>query len=144
MPQGMGTVRNTRQKALILACLKNSGGAHLTAEEIGDMLKARCTPVAKSTVYRYLSQLEACSQVRKYTLSDGQSACYQYIGHDGACMEHYHLMCKTCGEVVHFDSAALGAMFASLRDQNGFSIDGRRTVFYGLCGKCTRAGREID
>ncbi len=131
-----GALRNTRQKALISGCLQEGGEGHITAEEIIDMLKAKGTPVAKSTVYRYLSQLEEGGEVRKYLLAEGTPACYQFIGESGPCLEHYHLMCQSCGQIVHFESAELQEMFAGMRASAGFHIDGSRTVFYGRCAAC--------
>ena len=131
-----GALRNTKQKALILDCLRESGEGHVTAEEIIDFLKAKGPPVAKSTVYRYLLQLEESGEVRKYLLAEGTPACYQFIGESGPCLEHYHLMCQSCGQIVHFEDAELQKFFGRMQEKAGFHIDGSRTVFYGLCGSC--------
>jgi len=128
--------RNTKQKALILDCMKDHNGEHITAEEIIDILKTNETPVAKSTVYRYLSQLEESGLVRKYLLTENQPACYQFICENTICQEHYHLMCQSCGQIVHFENSALQGLFESINSTDGFIIDGRRTVFYGLCKSC--------
>lgn len=128
--------RNTKQKALILDCLKSSGDEHITAEEIIDRLKENGTPVAKSTVYRFLAQLEESGDVRKYLLVEGSPACYQFIGDAGPCLVHYHMMCKECGQIVHFENSDLQLLFANMAKECGFSIDGGRTVFYGLCRDC--------
>ena len=128
--------RNTRQKALILEAFESLGRAHVTAEEIIDTLKKNGTPVAKSTVYRHLAQLEESGELRKYLLPEGCSACYQFVDKSSKCMEHYHLMCKVCGRIVHFESSALEDIFRGMRESSGFCIDGIRTVFYGLCTDC--------
>lgn len=131
-----GVLRKTKQKALIFNCLRENGESHLRAEDIIDMLKARGTPVAKSTVYRYLSQLEEGGEVRKYLLAEGAPSCYQFIGESGPCLEHYHLMCQACGRILHFEDAELQRIFDGMREKAGFYIDGSRTVFYGLCASC--------
>jgi len=133
-------LRETRQKRLILSCLRESKAEHVTAEAIAGDLKAKGTPVAKSTVYRYLAQLEESGAVRKYLLAEGSPACYQFIGEDGPCLDHYHLMCRACGRIVHFNDAALRSVIDGMRERAGFGIDGSRTVFYGLCGACLDAG----
>jgi Fur family ferric uptake transcriptional regulator len=117
----------------------SAGKRHVTAEEIVDELKALGTPVAKSTVYRFLASLEECGEVRKYLLKEGSPACYQFIGGVGSCAEHYHLMCKECGGIVHFESAELQRVLKNARGHAGggrFRIDGPRTVFYGTCPEC--------
>ncbi|MDR3165234.1 MAG: transcriptional repressor [Synergistaceae bacterium] len=132
--------RNTKQKKLILDCLVSDSGHHFTADEIVDILKSRRTPVAKSTVYRALAMLEESGEVRKYFLSEFNSACYQFVADPKACAEHYHLMCVACGKVVHFESAELRRAFQAIRSAQkpgGFFVDGLRTVFYGRCGECS-------
>ena len=131
--------RNTRQKSLILDCLRELGQEHITAERLVEQLKERKTPVAKSTVYRFLSQLESGGLVRRYVLTDSQSACYQFVGGDEMCMRHYHLMCQSCGRIVHFESGLLAGTLSGIASKGGFSIDGGKTVFYGLCGECAGA-----
>ncbi len=138
-----GLSRRTRQKTLILSSLESLGkDSHVTADEILDNLKKNGTPVAKSTVYRFLAQLEESGELRKYFLSEGSSACYQFIGEDSPCAEHYHLICKKCGDVVHFESKDLSQIFEGIRERKGFRIDGARSVFHGLCRDC--ASQEED
>lgn len=140
-----GIMRKTKQKALIFDCLRENSENHMRAEDIIGMLKGRGTPVAKSTVYRCLSQLEESGAVRKYLISEGAPACYQFIGASGPCLEHYHLMCQECGQIVHFEDAELRGFFDDMRRSAGVYIDGGRTVFYGLCASCfgaSRAGEE--
>lgn len=134
--------RNTKQKALILKTLESMGKSHVTAEEIIDSLKQNGTPVAKSTVYRHLSQLEENGEIKKYLMVDGSSACYQFVGTNSTCMEHYHLMCKECGRIVHFENPGLEDMFREMKESSGFSIDGIRTVFYGICKECLTKEEE--
>ena len=138
--KGKRVCRNTRQKKLILDCLTSDAERHFTADEIIDILKSRRTPVAKSTVYRSLAMLEEGGEVRKYFLSELNSACYQFIADTKACAEHYHLMCVSCGKVIHFESAELRRAFQEIkaaRKPGDFFVDGRRTVFYGRCGECS-------
>ena len=130
--------RGTRQKALILDCLKKTEGEHVTAEELVDRLKSAGTPVGKATVYRYLGELEDGSRVRRYLAPENGPACYQYLGENSICNQHYHLLCEACGNIVHFDSDSLEKVFKQLGRKNGFSIDQTKTVFYGACRDCTR------
>jgi Fur family ferric uptake transcriptional regulator len=137
--------RNTRQKNLILDCLRSSQGGHFTADEITDALKAGGTPVARSTVYRFLSSLEESGDVRKYLTAEGSPVCYQFIGHGGECVEHYHLMCKNCGAIIHFENRELREILRELRDASTgtkLSVDGPRTVFYGSCPTCAELNKE--
>ena len=111
----------------------------MTADEVVDDLKARGTPVARSTVYRFLAHLEENGDVRKYITAEGSPVCYQFIDKSIGCAEHYHLMCKECGDIVHFENKKLEKLLRDMRDAGDgqrLIIDGPPTVFYGTCGKC--------
>ncbi len=142
-PDGCEPRRGTRQKALILDCLKKTEGEHVTAEELLDRLKLAGTPVGKATVYRYLGELEDGSRVRRYPAPENGPACYQYLGENSVCRQHYHLLCGMCGNIVHFDSDGLEKVFKQLDRENGFLVDQTKTIFYGLCGDCTRTIQTV-
>ena len=129
--------RNTKQKSVILKCLQEKSGEHMTADDIIDFLKKKKMPVAKATVYRYLARLEESGLVKKYIISEQQPACYQYLGGNEPCMSHFHLMCQVCGQIEHFENDNLQKMFGDIKTNDGFFIDGRKTVFYGTCKTCT-------
>lgn len=130
--------RNTRSKALILQCFEALDGKHATAEELFDMLKAKNTPVAKSTLYRFLSQLEQDGLVKKYFAGENSSACYQFVDKHSECHEHFHLLCRQCGEITHFENPSLEKLIKSLDNANDFSIDIKDSPFYGTCKTCMR------
>ena len=135
---GIKNIRNTKQKNIILEYIKEKSGVHMTADDIADALKSKKMPVAKSTVYRYLAYLEEAGLVRKYIVSEQQPACYQYLGNDETCMEHFHLMCQLCGQIEHFETDVFQKIFEDIKKKEGFFIDGRKTVFYGTCKSCTK------
>lgn len=128
--------RKTKQKVIIDKWLKNNKERHFTAEELFFLLMESGTPVGRATVYRYLNSLGEEGVLRRYTIKGEISSCYQYVGDDMACKEHYHLLCDNCGRVIHFNSDELEAAFKSL-EKNGLSLDHQRTVFYGKCQVCT-------
>ncbi len=132
------TRRNTRAKTLILKCLKSLDGKHITAEELSDMLKSENTPVAKSTLYRFLSQLEQDGVVKKYFSGENASSCYSFVGENSKCNEHFHLFCRQCGEITHFENPMLEQMIKKLDSTNDFSIDIHDSPFYGTCKTCMR------
>lgn len=135
---------NTKQRELILRYLSESNGQHVKAEEILDYLKSQDTPVGKSTVYRYLDALVEQNLVRKYTVEEGQGACYQFVGDAGHahCKEHYHLKCSNCGELFHISCEFMDKINAHILKEHGFIVDNSKTVFYGVCEKC-RENKKI-
>lgn len=134
---------NTRQRELILECLMNSGGRHITAEDILEYLKEKDTPVGKSTVYRYLEALTEQGVIRKYTIEDGIGACYQYVGNPGGCQEHYHLKCSRCGRVFHVSCEFMDGINSHILKAHDFRVDSGKTVFYGVCGACGKKEEKI-
>lgn len=129
--------RQTHQKALILDVLR-SGPSHITADELIDILKASGQKVGRATVYRYLKELEESGRMKKYSLGEKNSSCYQYIESDSGCSEHYHLMCENCGRLEHIESNIIKDFADRARQSFGFEIDEGKTVFYGLCRNCHR------
>lgn len=127
---------NTKQRELILEYLANSNGQHVKVENILEYLKGKDTPVGKSTVYRYLDTLTEQNLIRKYTLEEGTGACYQYIGGESHCQEHYHLKCSQCGELFHVSCSFMDEITKHILNEHDFCVDNSKTVFYGICGEC--------
>ena len=134
--------RNTRQKELILSCLKNHINEHITSDIIFDTLKSIGTPVSKATIYRYLIYLEKNEIVRKYLVDGQESACYQYIDDQNACSEHYHLICSKCNETIHFQNEKIKILLDEINHENNFKIDPSKTIFYGVCKNCKKKRNE--
>ncbi len=126
---------NTRQQELILSYIKQNASEHLTADAIASALKDE--QVGKTTVYRCLERLCKQHTVRKYILSEGKSACYQYaLGED--CHRHFHLKCLRCGRLIHAECEQLAQIEEHICLEHDFDIDASRTVFYGICGECKK------
>ena len=84
-------------------------------------------------------KLEQDGLVRRYSLDDRGSACWQYAGTDGAagaCRHHFHLKCTECGTLFHLNCDHLQEIAAHVASEHGFCIDPARTVFYGICADC--------
>ncbi len=131
---------NTRQRNEILDFLKNNASRHLTADDITAALSGSGCHVGKSTVYRYMEKLVNEGRVRKYLISNSQSACYEYIDENHTCGAHYHFKCTSCGHLLHVDCSMMDAVFEHMRTHHGFEADGTKTVVYGLCKNCRSGG----
>lgn len=130
----------TRQRAAILQYFQSHPHAHLTAEELCDALRTDGISVGKSTVYRALDKLCEAGTVRRFTMSAGESACYQYAGGTKeTCCTHFHLKCLVCGTLYHIPCEHLDELSAHLGIQHNFTVDYAKTVLYGTCDPCRRA-----
>lgn len=127
---------NTNQREKILEYLKEHSSEHVTPDSIISHFQAIDEPIGKATVYRYLDYLVENNVVRKYVTSLTTSACYQIIGNDHKCKEHYHFKCNSCGELFHVDCDFMDEISEHVFKDHGFVIDSSKTVFYGLCEKC--------
>ncbi len=126
----------TAQSRRILAVLRENKARHLTAEEVYLLLKEQGTPVGQTTVYRHLEKLCAEGTLRKFAGADGGGACFQFAENGAVCKEHYHLKCTSCGALLHAECDFLDELSAHILADHGFTIDGSRTVLYGLCAAC--------
>ena len=128
----------TRQQQAVLKCIESCPGGRATAMDLMQMLRQEGQTVGLSTVYRQLEKLVAQDKVHKLLTEEG--ACYQY------CDKTVHrdcflLQCEGCGAIFHMDCSHLGELYGHLLESHGFAINPRRTMFYGLCGKCREAER---
>ena len=128
----------TRQQQAVLKCIESCPGGRATAMDLMQMLRQEGQTVGLSTVYRQLEKLVAQGKVHKLLTEEG--ACYQY------CDKTVHrdcflLQCEGCGAIFHMDCSHLGELYGHLLESHGFAINPRRTMFYGLCGKCRAAER---
>lgn len=138
----METSYATKQGGLILAVLENEPGRHFTADDIMKMLSDGGNAVGKATVYRHLDKLIKQGRVRKYIVDEGSSACFEYIGEEHSCHEHYHLKCSVCGKLLHVRCEYLDEVAEHILGHHGFVISPEKTVLYGICENCREASDE--
>ncbi len=125
---------NTRPFLLVGEVLSERKGAHMTAEEIVNVLYSRGEKIGLTTVYRNLEKLISQGKVRKFT--GGDSACFSYV--DEGCHHHFHLKCVSCGRLIHLECEHIDLLSAHIADEHGFSVDKSKTVLYGTCKECAR------
>jgi Fur family ferric uptake transcriptional regulator len=133
---------HTRQGDRILDYLRSLGDRHVTVNQVVRHFAEGEELIGQTTIYRRLEKLAAEGALRKYTLSDGKSACYQYTGAPAPCREHFHLICETCGVLIHADCDLLDEVRAHLFLEHDFQINMLKTVFYGTCKQCLSAGSD--
>lgn len=128
----------TRQQQAVLKCIESCPGGRATAMDLMQMLRQEGQTVGLSTVYRQLEKLVAQGKVHKLLTEEG--ACYQYCDKT-VHRDCFFLQCEGCGAIFHMDCSHLGELYGHLLESHGFAINPRRTMFYGLCGKCREAER---
>lgn len=123
----------TKQQRAVLACIAAHRGECVSANTLLDELRRGGESVGLATVYRQLERLEHQGHVHKAVTEEG--AFYRYCEHE-ACGECLLLKCERCGRIVHLDCHQLAPLYEHLEHEHGFSINPRKTMFYGLCSEC--------
>ena len=130
----------TKQKDEISQCLSSFGEEHFTAADVVARLSASGSAIGQATVYRTIDRLAASGELRKYIVDGSTAACYQNSGEKPGCREHFHLKCEACGRLIHVECDELAKIASHMEKEHGFAIDSSKTVFYGICRDCRRAG----
>ena len=128
----------TKQREKIIEYLESNNSRHITADEIIEHFRILGDPVGKATVYRCLEALLSENIVRKYVVSERDSACYQYVEEKSECSNHYHMKCITCGSLFHLECEEVMELKEHILKHHNFQIDVCKTVLYGYCRKCMK------
>ncbi|MBD1373805.1 transcriptional repressor [Hazenella sp. IB182357] len=122
-------VRMTPQRHAILNHLYASL-EHPTADEIYKSLESQFPNMSVATVYNNLRVFKEAGLVRELTFGDASSR------FDANILDHYHVICQTCGKITDFDHASLKSIEEKASLATGYKIDSHRLELYGTCTTC--------
>jgi len=125
-------MRVTPQRLMILQVI-DEGRGHLTADQIGDRIRARFPSIHQGTIYRTLEVLREAGLVSETHLGD-RSAVYELVGSH----PHHHLVCDNCGRVIEVGDAMLEPLRAELLNHFGFHARTEHFAIFGLCADCAQ------
>lgn len=125
--------RLTPQRRLVLDAVERLG--HATPDEVLAEARQHLPELSLSTVYRNLEVLEELGLVRHAHLSD-RAPTYHSIegGH-----EHFHLVCRSCGDVTSVGPSMLAPLLEQLDEAYGFTPDVGHLTVFGTCRACAAA-----
>lgn len=121
--------RLTRQRQLVWDTLRRTR-RHLSAEQIGAVLKRQDQRVDMATVYRSLDVLQRLGLIRSSRLGERQ---YFELAEPG---EHYHLVCDNCGSAHHIEGEDLAPVLRHITDEHRFAVRSADLIVHGWCEKC--------
>lgn len=124
--------RVTRQRALIWDALLHAEGRHLSAREIARSVRAAAPDLHQATIYRALDVFVEEGLVRRSELGDGPALFELAAEH-----RHHHVVCTTCGAVVHVHDDALRGALAKVASESGYELGDAELTFYGRCPACS-------
>ena len=124
--------RYSAQKMMIEEALMKLD--HPTASEIHDYIKKSYPNISLGTVYRNLGLMAESGVVLRITFGDAPDR-FDINTHD-----HFHVMCKKCGQVFDAESDRLKELLAqidqSLEETTGVHIENRSMYYQGICSSC--------
>lgn len=123
-------LRVTPQRLMILQVIEEGKG-HLTAEEIGERIRARFPSIHQGTIYRTLELLREGSLVTETRLRD-RSAVYELIGNH----PHHHLVCDRCGRIIEIGDATFEPLRVAIQNEFGFHARTEHFAIFGICADC--------
>ncbi|MEF2845150.1 MAG: transcriptional repressor [Eggerthellaceae bacterium] len=125
----------TKQKELILDCIRTHQGAFITIKDIDNALKARHEKVGIATIYRNLERLEEEGIITRTAIEGMDGICYRYLA-DTPDDVYFFLKCEQCGDLSPIDCGELQHFFEHVIEHHHVRINPAKTVFYGLCETC--------
>lgn len=123
--------RNTRQKKMILEAVNELCHSHPSADEIYLHLRKVDDKISRGTVYRNLNILVENREISKIKISNVERF-------DCITKFHYHLVCKTCGELLDLSLPYNKELDGLVEEQTGFQVESHKIVFEGICLNCKK------
>ncbi len=123
----------TDQRRELLGFLMANPDRSFTAKEIAQAMADR--GVSQSAVYRNLAWLESNGKINRSARDGRREIYYSYVAAE-QCRGCLHLTCQKCGRTVHMNTVSANRMLNDIAGRDGFSVDMKKTVLYGVCAKC--------
>ena len=125
----------TDQRRLLVAAIASRSGV-FTADDVLRDPSVLAATIGRATVFRTLdlmTRLELLGRV-----ADGERSLYTVCD----ATHHFHLVCTSCGRVLHIDDCPVDAVLADLQARTGFTISHHRLELAGLCPACQSASSQ--
>jgi len=127
----------TAQRQLLLRLIKKTGG-HISAKELYRRASRKNESISLATVYRTLQLFKELGLVEERRL--GQVYCrYEVKG----STDHQHLVCRSCGKVIEFESPLIRRLVEELKNEHGFSLTKIELYMEGYCRRCTKEATDM-
>ena len=130
--QGLMWRRNTAQRRLIFALMQQAGG-HLDADELYRLAREQESSISLSTVYRNLKLFKDMGLIEERHFTEEH---HHYEAKPR--VEHHHLVCLECGNVIEFISPFTEQIKLQVEDAEKFRITDLEIKGEGYCAECRR------
>jgi Fe2+ or Zn2+ uptake regulation protein len=122
----------TPQRKLILEVIRKSCG-HVDAKELYRLVSQKDATISLATVYRSLSLFKQAGLIDEHRL--GRTHCCYEIKQSP---EHQHILCRSCGQLMEFESPLISELINKLQDEKSFIVEKVELCIQGICVECRR------
>lgn len=122
----------TAQRKLLLSLIKKAGG-HISAKELYRRASRKNESISLATVYRTLQLFKELGLVEERRL--GQVCCHYEVKES---TDHQHLVCRSCGKVIEFESPLLSQLLEKHQRDHGFKLTKTELYMEGYCQQCDK------
>ena len=120
--------RFTSQRQSIWRLFNNAPNGY-TIPDAADVLKKK--GIGHATVYRTVKTLQKLGRLHWVHEKNGE---HRFVARHGP---HSHMLtCRSCDQVIEFESCNLTLLEKLLTLETGYRIEGHELEFYGLCPRC--------
>lgn len=120
----------TVQRRLLLNLVRDADG-HIDARELYRRASSQDERISLATVYRGLRLFKELGLVEERRL--GQVRCCYELKRS---VEHQHLVCRSCGKVIDFESPLIGELVDKVQREYDFDITRAELCLEGYCQQC--------
>jgi Fur family transcriptional regulator, ferric uptake regulator len=113
--------------------------AHLSADDLVDLIRSEDHKISRATVYRTLQWMVDAGIARKVDFGEGRFRFEHSYRHP----RHFHLICKTCNRSFEFLSSDIEALVEEVAAARAFTARQSVVQIYGTCEACS-TGRAPD
>jgi Fur family peroxide stress response transcriptional regulator len=121
--------KHSKKRDAILRILRETS-LHPSAQWIYDRLRLEMPGLSLGTVYRNLSLFYKEGTALRVGIVNGEER------FDAITKPHPHIVCMECNSVFDLPFTEEAVFRSIAGNERDYTIDYRRTVFYGICPKC--------
>jgi len=116
----------TNQRLTIARSFFDSN-AHVTVDELYDIVRAVDDRIGHATVYRTLRFLDEAGLAESHRFGGGKLR-YEIQQH-----HHDHIICVDCGHIREFENETIEDLQEEIAKQHGFKLQSHRMEIYAVC-----------
>jgi Fur family peroxide stress response transcriptional regulator len=124
----------TPQRIAICRFVLNSRD-HPTAQQVYDQVKKTHPTVSLATVYKTLEVLKSLDLIQEINLPQGQARFDSYM------KPHINLICLQCGNIADLDETTAIEETRKVAAAAKFKPKAQRIDIFGICKRCSVAGK---